>query len=196
MGFGDMDDEALQVEMKASIENRGLGLGDQRMQPTLVVKEEEMFRLFCQDLTLEEVASAMGLAKSTVRRYCRRSGFQARLRQFSATLFENVDKQLSRKYDDAMASRLDEAAEEALEEMMQLSKHGGSESVRLKASQDLLDRHAATSRIKQKQEDPGRALQINIAVLQSAAQTVKEEQEWRLRQQQLIDLPPASKQLL
>jgi predicted transcriptional regulator len=162
------------------------------MTPATVVREEEMFRLFTQGLSVREVAEHMGMSYPTIARYIKRAGFQQRLREYNGIVWEKVDEEIRGGKLSDITARLEEGAEEALDTMIRLAKGGSTESIKLKASQDLLDRSARTSKVK---TDTGshQMPQINIAVLQQAARVVEEETQFFKQRaamdQRLIDAP-------
>lgn len=159
--------------------------------PKVTVRDEEMMRLFCQGLTMADVARVTGWSYATIMKACRREVFMMKLKEFNQEVWSRIDEELkANRYD--VVKRLEEAAAEALEEMQRLAVGGNSEMVRLKASQDLMDRDVRISRTK-RVEGSGQSPQINIQVLQAAAQAMKEEQRYLEGQKRLIEMAPEGK---
>lgn len=150
--------------------------------PTLVVREDEMIRLFAQGLTINDVADYMGIGLQTVRRMVRRRAFLDKLKEYNEGVYEQIDKQLLANKTETFARRVEEAAEEALEQMISLARTGISENIRFKAAQDLMDREIRTARSAKSDSSAKTAPTINISVLQQAAAVVREEEQYRQKQ--------------
>ena len=163
--------------------------------PVMVVREEEMLRHLASGMSLKDLAGQMGLSYQTVLRYAKREGFLIRLREYNSKLWERVDNEIQLTKGQDLAKRLEEAADEALDNMMALANGAKSEQVRLKANMDILDRSVGGTKVKHAAASQSAMPQINIAVLQQAARTMQEEQAFfakRQEEQNLIDLTPVS----
>ncbi len=166
------------------------------VNPKVVVRDEEMLRLFCQGLTMRDVARATGWSYATIMKACKREAFMFKLKEYSLEVWKRVDEELqSNKYD--LVARLEEAAEVALDEMVRLASEGHNEGVRMKAAQDIMDRDPRISRTKKVEGLAGGLPQINIQILQAAARAMQEEEQYlatkRQSDQKLIELPCESK---
>lgn len=89
----------------------------------------------------------LSLHVSTVRNYARAPMFLQKLRDLSTMVYERVDAELQARTD-VITEKLQEASAAALEEMTRLAKGSPSDMVRLKASQDLMDRDSRISRTR------------------------------------------------
>lgn len=137
-----------------------------------MVREEELLRLLLTGLTLKECAPMLSLHVSTVRNYARAPLFLQKLRDLSTVVYERVDAELQARTD-VITERLQEASAAALEEMIKLAKEGKQEGIRLKASQDLMDRDSRISRTRKIEGTQEHAF-MNPLQLQHMAMTARQ----------------------
>jgi len=140
-----------------------------------LVRKEELLRLLLAGFMLKEAARYLKLSYKTVRKYAGAEDFMIELREHSSEVFSRVDTEL-RNSKDTITERIVEASDDALEVVISLSKQG-SDQLRLKASQDILDRNIVTSKTR-KVEGSQTNLNIDIAALVLAAKAIREEDEY------------------
>lgn len=148
------------------------------VNPKEVVRDDEMLRLFAQGLTMAETSRVTGWSYVTIRRAARRTSFLEKLKNYDEALYLRIDEELKAgKFN--MASRIEEAASEALDEMLSLARTSKRDDVKYKACQDLMDREPTISRTK-KVEGSGLVVNmpINMKILQATALALQEEKEY------------------
>ncbi len=146
-------------------------------QPKEIVRDAEMLRLLCQGLTMMECSKIMGWSYVTIRKACKRQEFLAKLKEFNIEVYERVDEEIKAgKFN--IAKRIEEAASEALDQMLSLARGAKAESIKYKACQDLMDREPAASRTRKVETGTSFYMPVSVQVLQATAIALKEEQDY------------------
>jgi len=155
------------------------------------VRDEEFLRLVVQTRSVREAAKLSKWSYATALKACKRSEFMIKLREYSESVWAEVDEELA-AYRLNVTERLEEASAECLEQMFELAKGAKNETVKLKAAQDLMDRDPRISRTR-KIEGGSPKVELNFQVLQLAANAIKEEKDFlerkRVEQAKLIEMP-------
>lgn len=156
-----------------------------------LVREEELLRLLLSGYMLRECAVQLHLSYNTVRKYAAEPGFMTQLRGMSQTIFERVDAELKSTKEDIL-ERIEKASDLALVEMERLVQAGGSDMVRLKAAQDLMDRDTRLSRTKRLEGHTGHEF-LNPMTLRHIASVAKEVDQFESRREVTErELPPST----
>lgn len=137
----------------------------------LVQRREELLRLLLSGHRLKECATLLRLNPATVRKEVASPYFAQRLQEFSAEVFERVDSELQEMKVDPVV-RLSELAAKALDNLEELLD-SESEHIKLKATQDALDRNATTSRLRKVKIDK-REITLDLTQLQLAEEAARE----------------------
>lgn len=150
-------------------------------EPTLSVAElsiqmrkDELLRLLQAGNRTRKCAEILGLSVGTVRTYIKCPEFQTMLKAAGEALWARVDEEI-RVSKLSTVLRVEELSEKALERMDALMA-SEDESIAFRASSDILDRNANTSK-HNKQEIDKRIVIIDPVQLALAAQTAREIDE-------------------
>ncbi|MEE8598292.1 MAG: hypothetical protein V3S69_02020 [Dehalococcoidales bacterium] len=137
----------------------------------ILQRREELLRLLLSGHRVKECAVLLRTSPWTLRRDIRNEYFEERLQQLSGEVFQSVDKEILEMKLDPV-TRLSELADTALDNLSDLLG-SSDESIKLRATQDALDRHTPTSKIKQVHVDK-RVVTLDLSKIQQAEETGKE----------------------
>lgn len=138
------------------------------------LRQDEFLRLLLSGYTIREAAAYMKISPFTCFGYLREPDFMARLRERNSAIWQEVDREL-KNTKVGIVQKAEEAAQEALEEMIKLCKGSSSESIRFKAAQDLLDRDPQVSRTKRIEGSGTAQPSLPPMFLQQVMNVIKEE---------------------
>jgi hypothetical protein len=148
-----------------------------------MVRDEELMRLLLMGFTLPECAAQLKVTHYTVRYHSRKPHFLIMLKEHSNEIAKRLVDELSTSQVE-MAQRLEEASAAALEEMMLMMNELGTNGLKVKICQDLLDRDPKSSRTKRLDVTGAMSHQfINPAVLIHAAATAREVEQFQERKE-------------
>jgi hypothetical protein len=139
------------------------------------LRQEELLRLLLAGYKLKEAAAYLKVTPWTVYRYLRETEFMNALKAANEEIWAQVDAEIKGNKI-GIVQRAEEAAQDALEEMIKLAKGARQEGVRFKAAQDLMDRDTRISRTKRVEGEGDRRPILNAVFLQQAVAAMREEE--------------------
>lgn len=152
---------------------------------TILVQDNELLHYIMAGCTVHEIAEQVGKSYWTIQKRCRRPEFLLLVKEKSEEMYSRLSTQLVRTKEAAI-QRLEEASEQALEEMIAMMDQLEAPS-KLKAdiARDLLDRDSRFSRATKTKVETTHDF-ISPAVLMHAAVSAR-ELETALKGKQLGD---------
>jgi len=137
-----------------------------------LVKQDELLNLVLLHLPLKACALKMHLSYNTVRKYASEHEFLIRLKELSASLYEEIIQEI--KTDKmSMADKMLEASDMALDKLKELLE-SKQEKIVLEAANSLLDRTVETARNRKIEGNTHGHLTIDPMTLIHAAATSME----------------------
>ncbi len=145
------------------------------LQVRVALRREELLRLLLAGHRVKECAEILRWSTQTVRGELANVFFRNRLRLVSLEIYGKVDEELATLKTDP-ATRLSEMADKALDQM-ELLLDSSDDRIKLRVSQDVLDRNMETSKTR-RLEKSSRSLNVNIELLARAQKTAEEVSEY------------------
>lgn len=140
---------------------------------TGMAKVEQVVRLCAAGMTMTEVAKSMKISYQHLAMVMRREGVMEKIKELNADMYAEIDAELAFRAK-ATHEKLYQAADEALDKVIDLMRNADSEVVQGKMAQDLLDRRPDTSKVHRVDK---RTVNVNIDAkwLEQAAAVEAEE---------------------
>lgn len=140
---------------------------------TSLVAKDQFIRLIAGGKSIKECALILGREMSTLRKWFKEPQVMEKIKDINSDMYEEIDKDLTFRAK-ATHEKLYQAADEALDTVIDLMRGADNEVIKLRASQDLLDRRPDTSKVHRVDK---RSVNVNIDMkwLEQAAVVEAEE---------------------
>jgi hypothetical protein len=157
------------------MQRRSKEMGLNSSQAASGAQKQLVLRLIAEGRTIGEAAKAVGRSRPCITRWLRDPEMREALMTLNQLAFEKIDMELKARAENTI-SRLNEAASDALDKVIELMSNADSETIQMRCAQDILDRNKETSKVHRVDT---RSLNVNIDQkwLEAAAKAESEERQ-------------------
>lgn len=144
-------------------------------KPTVAAAKDQLLRMVAAGISFADCAKALGRSYQSVMVWSKEPQFLERLKELNLEMYQEIDAQLKLAAK-TTRERIELAANEALDKVIDLMRGADSEVIQFRAAQDLMDRNQPTSKIHRVDK---REVKVNISAewLQNAALVEAEDGE-------------------